>query len=708
MERLTGVVWRITYRSEENGYTVIKLKTNYGANNLLKIIGYFPEIHVGMYLTVFGKWKYDNKFGHQFQILDYEIKLPADVLGIEKYLSGGIIKGLGPKQAKKIVSHFKENTFDVLDSRPERLKEIGIGEKIIDSVTRVWKQQKEIKNILDFLKEMKINTMYALPIYKKFGNQSIEKIKENPYLLMDTIKGIGFETSDCIARQIGIEKNSYIRCRAGVLYSLNKLANSGHCFGTVDQIAETGHQLLGIERENLVMTIGEMRHTGDVITEENYSAVYLPAFYYSEIGIANHIKRIMDKPRNKKIGNVELDTGIRYDSIQKNSIKLASQNKMLIITGGPGTGKTTTIKGILNMFQNNGFKILLTAPTGRAVKRMEEATGMEAKTIHRLLGYSKNGGYIRNENNTFKEDAIIIDEASMIDIVLMNNLLKAIPNHMSVIIVGDVNQLPSIGPGNILQDLIDSHILPVVELKNVYRQSNKSNIIRAAHLVNNGIAPSFKNDKNNDLFFIKEKDADNILKIIGKLVMTRLPSFYKVDPLKDIFVLSPILKTEIGVDNINKELQVLLNKSEIFIEFMGTKFKVNDRVMQTQNNYDKDVYNGDIGIISFIDLKAGEVIVNYDKRKVRYKFAELSELTLAYALTIHKSQGSEFQIVILPIHSLYSRMLQRNLIYTAITRAKKVLVIIGEDTIIQKAVKNNMIEHRNTKLKDRLINRLSV
>lgn len=560
-----------------------------------------------------------------------------------------------------------------------------------------------MREIITFLKRININTLYAVPIHKQYGADSIELLTKDPYRLMDDIKGIGFETADAAALQfLDIDKERYIRCRAGVLYTLNRISNNGHCFSNIDQIIEIGSKLLDIEEDKLAITIGHMKHTKEIISEDNYSAIYLPALYYSEIGTANLIKKILATPRRKKIKNLSFSTKIKYDATQKQSIEIASKEKFMILIGGPGTGKTTTLTGIISMFHSNKFKILLAAPTGRAAKRMSEATGIPAKTIHRLLEYNPNKGFQKNTENPLKGDVLIIDESSMIDIVMMNSILKAVPASMTVIMVGDVDQLPSINAGNVLRDMIESNVIPTVKLEKVYRQAKKSDIIENAHKINQGILPTLKSTHDSDFFFIEESNPKKLQNLIRDLVTRRLPKFYNVNPKEDIFVLAPTQKGDLGVEHLNLMLQDALNSSTHFINYKGRKFKVNDKVMQIQNNYDKDIYNGDIGTISSIDFKNKTISVLFDSRKIKYKLEELDELNLAYAMTIHKSQGSEFPIVVLPLTSSYGIMLQKNLLYTAVTRAKQVLVIVGEKEAISLAISNNQSQKRNTKLKERL------
>lgn len=649
-------------------------------------------------------WVVNSQFGRQFQVQESEETMPADIVGIERYLSSGMIKGLGPKIAKKIVSRFKEDTFNVIEKYPYFLQEVpGVTNKLLTNIKAAWQHQREMREIITFLKSININTLYAVLIHKQYGIDSIEILTKDPYRLMDDIKGIGFETADAAALQfLNIDKESYIRCRAGVLHTLNRISNNGHCFSNIDQIVEMGSKLLDIEKDKLAITIGHMRNTQEIICEDNYSTVYLPALYFSEIGTANKMKKILATPRKKKIQNLSFNTKIKYDATQKQSIEIASKEKFMILTGGPGTGKTTTLTGIISMFQSNKFKILLAAPTGRAAKRMTEATGISAKTIHRLLEYNPDKGFQKNTENTLKGDVLIIDESSMIDIVMMNSILKAVPASMTVIMVGDVDQLPSINAGNVLRDMIESSVIPTVKLEKVYRQAKQSKIIENAHKINQGIFPTLKSTHDSDFFFIEESNPKKLQNLIRDLVTRRLPKFYNVNPKEDIFVLAPTQKGDLGVEYLNLMLQDALNNSTYFINYKGRKFKVNDKVMQIQNNYDKDVYNGDIGTISSIDFKNKTIYVLFDGRKIKYKLEELDELNLAYAMTIHKSQGSEFPIVVLTLTSSYGTMLQKNLLYTAVTRAKKALIIVGEKEAISLAISNNQSQKRNTKLKERL------
>lgn len=699
MNTLKCIVERITFQNEENGYAVIKVKAK-GYDNVISVTGYMASVNVGSVLQIQGEWKFDNKYGRQFNVVKYNEFMPASVYGIEKYLGSGLIKGIGTVYAKKIVDAYKEETLNIIEKRPDKLLEIeGIGKKRVEMIKKSWIEQKEIKNVMIFLQEYGVSTLYAAKIFKCYGNRSIEVVKNNPYKLADDIWGIGFKTADTIAMNLGIDKESFIRCRSGILYTLNQLSSSGHCFATMEQLVKTAVQLLDIEESKIIMSIDDMKHKKDIICENE--RLYLPSLFYSEVGTSKLIKKIINQPRNKKIEKFYFNTNIEYDEIQKESIKCAANSKFMVLTGGPGTGKTTTTIGIIDMFVKNGFEVLLTAPTGRAAKRMNETTGIEAKTIHRLLEFKPPNGYQKNENNTFKADVLIIDESSMIDIVLMYNLLKAVPSYMSVILVGDSDQLPSVGAGNVLIDIINSEIVPVIRLEKIYRQANESYIIKNAHKINKGEYPEIKNN-DTDFFFLEKEDNSQVPELTSELLSKRLPNYYKVNPVKDIQVLCPMQNGDTGTINMNIVLQSVLNKSTFYIMHGGYKYYLNDKVMQIKNNYDKEVYNGDIGVICDIDIEEKTIKIDFENKIVKYELTDLDEIVLAYAVTIHKSQGSEYPIVVIPLTMSHYVMLQRNLIYTGITRAKRILVLVGSKKAIFCAINNNKVEKRNTSLKNRL------
>ena len=779
MEQLRCVVERITYQNEQNGYTVIKCRVK-GYSDLVTVVGAMPDVHVGSVLSVSGSWKIDAKYGRQFSMESFEETLPATVFGIEKYLGSGLIKGIGPKFAKKIVQVFGKETLEVIETDPDSLIKVpGIGKMRVDRIKESWQAQKEIKNIMLFLQSHDVSTSHAAKIYKTYGNESINVVSENPYRLADDIWGIGFRTADIIAEKMGFGREKYVRLRSGILYTLNKLSDEGHCYATRAQLMQTGQELLAVEEDVLTMTLDEMMRAGDVITEvlqedsaqtdqaavlstdsENRpvqtnpaqvnfanadpaqikpapeKAIYLPPFFFSEIGVVKRLSAILRNQNGIHVVTSGLEerisrkTGMEYDEIQMQAIRDAVTSKILVLTGGPGTGKTTTTLGIITAFREAGAKILLAAPTGRAAKRLSEATGMEAKTIHRLLEVKPPDGYQKNEEDPLQGDVLIVDECSMIDILLMYNLLKAVPDTMTLILVGDTDQLPSVGPGNVLRDIIDSGCFPVVRLTRIFRQAQASRIVMNAHRVNAGQMPDISNGKTADFFFmdmelqaqrkgLNDQEpsvvAQEASSTIVELVSTKLPRYYKVPP-EQIQVLTPMQRGVVGSVNLNQELQKAVNPASSAdgygrydkrenaqgLRRGGYLFRAHDKVMQIRNNYDKEVFNGDIGVIEQVDTEEQNLTVRFDDRLAEYDVTELDELVLAYASTIHKSQGSEYPIVVIPVLMNHYIMLQRNLIYTGITRAKKILVLVGTKKALWYAVQNVTVTNRNTMLKERL------
>ena len=723
--KLRGVVERITYQNPENGYTVLKCAVkNY--NDLVTVIGNLLDVNVGSVLLIDGNWKVDSKYGRQFVAESWEETLPATVFGIEKYLGSGLIKGVGPKFAKRIVGLFGTDTMDVIECDISRLKEVeGIGEKRIRQIHESWERQKEIKNVMLFLQDHGVSTSFAAKIYRQYGNDSIAKVKENPFRLADDIWGIGFKTADSIAEKLGIGKEAFVRLRSGIMYTLSSLADEGHVYAYKGQLIKRATELLEAEESSIVMTLDQMLADKDVISEpvseEKGDAIYLPPFYYAEVGVAAKIRKLLQNPAQdrlwtslmearKRTGNralsidvkkIEAKIGMEYDEIQADAIRQAAVSKIMILTGGPGTGKTTTTKGIISAYQSFGLKILLAAPTGRAAKRMTETTGLEAKTIHRLLECKPPEGYQKNEENPLEGDVLIVDECSMIDLVLMNSLLKAIPAGMRVVLVGDIDQLPSVGAGNVLRDLIDSGVIPVIRLTRIFRQAQTSRIIMNAHRINEGQMPDLSNGKETDFFFTTKEDPEEAVREIVSLVQHKLSRYYHT-PSSQIQVLTPMQKGVVGATNLNLALQEALNPQGDGLRRSGFIFRRDDKVMQIRNNYDKEVFNGDIGIIESVDLQNRTLKVNFDQHVVEYESSELDELVHAYATTIHKAQGSEYPIVVMPVLMNHYVMLQRNLIYTGITRAKKILVMVGTRKALACAVRNVTVNRRNTILKERL------
>ena len=711
MEQLKCVVERITYQNEKTGYCVLKCRAK-GYPELIALVGTMAEVHVGSVLSAAGSWKVDPRFGRQFSAEKVEETLPATAYGIEKYLGSGLIKGIGPKFAKKIVGQFGAETLQVIEENPEALLAIpGIGRLRVQSIQTSWAEQKEVKNIMLFLQEHDVSTSHATRIFRTYGEKSIQTVRENPYRLADDIWGIGFKTADGIARKLGFDPEQYSRLRSGLLYTLGKLSEEGHCFATRDMLLHAGAELLEVGEELLSCALDEMILAEDVKTDAlpstGETAVYLPPYYYAELGVAKRLKEIRRAPGSLSVPCIGLSerlhkkTGLSYDEAQMDAILTAVQSKLLILTGGPGTGKTSTTLGMITAFREAGARILLAAPTGRAAKRLSEATGMEAKTIHRLLEIKPPEGYQRNEENPLEGDILIVDECSMIDLLLMHHLLKAVPDAMSLILVGDVDQLPSVGAGNVLRDCIDSGVFPVARLTKIFRQAQSSRIITNAHRINHGQMPDCSNGRGSDFFFIEQEDPEAAAQEIVDLVKTRLPGHYHV-PLESIQVLTPMQRSVVGAASLNQILQDAVNPDGIGMRRGGVVYRCGDKVMQIRNNYEKEVFNGDIGVIASVDAESRELTVAFDARHVQYDVTELDELVLAYATTIHKSQGSEYPVVVMPILMTHYIMLQRNLVYTGVTRAKKVLVIVGTKKALALAVRNSTVEARNTMLAERL------
>ena len=705
MIRLRCVIEHITYQNSENGYSILKAKVK-DHTDLVTLVGTMLEVPVGSVLLCEGDWKIDRKYGQQFMVQSFEEVMPATVYGIEKYLGSGLVKGIGPKFAQLIVRQFGTDTIEVIETDIERLYEVpGIGKKRVEKIRESWEKQKDIKNVMLFLQGYGVSTAYAAKIYRCYGQESIDKVKENPYRLADDIWGIGFKTADGIASKMGYEKNDLRRCKSGLSYTLSRLSDDGHVYAEQEQLLKSAVELLEADQDSIVQAMKEMVASEQLIMDGD--VIYLPPFYYAEIGTANKLKNLMGStsmkavPVQPNIQAISLQTGIEYDDVQVDAIRQAVNSKVMVLTGGPGTGKTTTTQGIIAALKDMGLKILLAAPTGRAAKRMSEATGMEAKTIHRLLEYNPADGYKRNDENPIEGDVLIVDECSMIDILLMNNLVKALSESMRLILVGDIDQLPSVGAGNVLRDIIESGQVPVVRLTRIFRQAQSSRIVMSAHAINEGRFPDISNGMNTDFFFIKNDDADSVAAAIVNLVKNRLPKSYQM-PLSKIQVLTPMQRGVVGSANLNLVLQEALNPSKEGLNRGGYNYRKGDRVMQIRNNYDKEVFNGDLGYVESVNMEDRTLTVNFEDRRVEYDISELDELSLAYATTIHKAQGSEYPIVVMPVLMKHYVMLQRNLIYTGITRAKKICVLIGSTKALAYAIRNLTVSDRNTKLKERM------
>ena len=706
MDKITCTIEHVTYQNPENGYSVLQASVK-GYRENQTLVGTFHEVTVGAVLNVEGNWRVDKRYGRQFAAESWSETLPATVIGIEKYLGSGLVKGIGPKFAKLIVAKFGLKTFDVIENDADKLLEVyGIGKGRVEKIRASWEKQKDVKDIMVFLQGHGVSSTYAAKIYKQYGKESIEKVQGNPYCLADDIWGIGFKTADSIAEKLGYEKNDLRRCRSGILYTLSRLSEDGHVYSEREQLIKSAKELLSAEEEPITQALDEMIAKEDLILDDE--AIFLPPFYYAEVGVANKLRRLIETPMGNifdKATAINEDVGkqaqIEYDEVQLSAIRKAIGSKVMVLTGGPGTGKTTTTLGIIAAFESLGQRILLATPTGRAAKRMSEATGKEPKTVHRLLEFNPAEGYGRNDENPLDGDLLIVDESSMIDVILMNSLLKAVPLTMRLILVGDIDQLPSVGAGNVLRDIIDSGAVPVVRLTRIFRQAQSSRIVTNAHKINQGIFPDISNGKQADFFFIRQEDPELAAQEIVNIVRNRIPKAYGYST-NDIQVLAPMQRSVVGATSLNIALQEAINPVGESLSRGGFRYRRGDRVMQIRNNYDKEVFNGDIGTVESVDVEDRSLTVTFDGRAVEYEDSELDELTLAYATTIHKSQGSEYPVVVIPLLMTHYVMLQRNLIYTGITRAKKICIIVGTTKALAYSIHNMVVLKRNTRLKERL------
>jgi exodeoxyribonuclease V alpha subunit len=715
LDRLSGLVERVTFHNGENGYCVLRLKVK-GERELVTVLGYTPAVTPGEYASASGNWVTNREHGRQFRAVFLKIAPPNTLTGIERYLGSGMVKGIGPIYAGRLVQAFGSGVFEVIERSPQRLFEIdGIGAKRAKKITSGWADQKIIREIMVFLHAHGVSTSRAVRIFKTYGQDAVAVVSENPYRLARDIRGIGFLSADTIAQKIGIDKDSPLRAQAGVSYALSEASSQGHCGLPYAELVKLAVKLLDISAEIIEVAIAQEVSQEVVIpdTVDGAPCVFLAQLYQAERSISSQINRLKTgKPpwlyfdADKAIPWVEQKLAINLAESQKAAIRLALASKLLVITGGPGVGKTTLVNSILTIMRAKQVKALLCAPTGRAAKRLSESTGLEAKTIHRLLEINpQTGQFKRNEDFPLDCNLLIADECSMIDVPLANQLLKAVASGSAMIFVGDVDQLPSVGPGQVLADLINSDAVPVIRLTEVFRQAASSRIVRSAHQINQGIYPSFsQKEDESDFYLVEAQEPEAIAATVVDLVRTRLPKKYGVDPVRDIQVLCPMNRGVTGARGINQALQEALNPpTENSVEKFGYAFSAGDKVMQIENNYDRDVYNGDIGFVTGFDREEEELAVNFDGRIVTYPFGELDELVLCYATTIHKSQGSEYPIVIIPISTQHYMMLKRNLIYTGITRGKDLVVLVGQKKALAMAVKGKQLERRWSKLKERLM-----
>ncbi|HBA86135.1 MAG TPA: ATP-dependent RecD-like DNA helicase [Verrucomicrobia bacterium] len=715
LETLEGLVERVTFHSDESGFCVLKVKAR-GHRELVSVVGTLPSVNAGEWLKASGRWMIDKTHGRQFKAEHIEVMPPDSIEGIEKYLGSGLIKGIGPHYAARLVKSFGKEIFDVIETRSALLLRVeGIGEVRKTRIKASWNEQKSVRAIMTFLMSYGVSTSKAFRIYKMYGEQAIEKVRLDPYCLARDIHGIGFKTADQIAERLGIAKDSDLRARAGVSFVLQELADQGHCAFPQEQLTERTAAMLEIDPPILSRAIqfelSEGRLTQSVV--EGQTLIYLASLDSAEKEVAARLVRLAKGAHPCTITDfdaaenwVEQQLKIQLAPAQKEAFRASLQAKLMVITGGPGVGKTTLVKAIIRVLCAKKLKVVLCAPTGRAAKRLSEVTGLSASTIHRMLAFEPGKGTFRfHQGNTLSGDVFIIDETSMIDIVLACQLLRAIPPRAAVVLVGDVDQLPSVGPGCVLRDIIDSDVVPVNRLNQVFRQAAESAIVTNAHRINEGEMPVFPmpGDKTEtDCYFIEAEEPEAAGQKIIKLVRDSLPSKFRFNPVRDIQVLTPMQKGDLGARNLNQLLQQALNPKGPFVERYGWIFRAGDRVMQMENDYDKDVFNGDIGFVEEIDEMEREMTVRYDERAVVYDFQELDEVSLSYAITIHKSQGSEYPCVIIPVHTQHYIMLQRNLIYTALTRGRRMVVLVGTRKALALAVRHVEASRRVTTLKERL------
>jgi exodeoxyribonuclease V alpha subunit len=712
-EIIEGVLERIVYEGEEDGYIVARLSSE-PLGNEITVVGCFTAIP-GTQVRLQGNWIKNPRYGLQFQVEAAQIQPPATLNGIVQYLSSSHIPGIGPVMAQRLVEHFGRNTLDVMEKDPERLVEVeGIGRVRIESIQRAWKDQRDVREVMVFLQGHGVSPLFAHKIYSVYGNQTIQKLMEDPYRLARDVFGIGFKKADGIAKRMGLSPTSMARCRAGLMFTLQSQAEEGHVYVPKNELMREAQNILEVEQGILEEALQQSTQWKDVVVEEvaGEPRVYLRSLYDAETETSRALKQIYHAPGRTFRGPLSdpewhVDAmGVSLNRDQRRILDKAITKKLLVVTGGPGTGKTTAMRALLERLDTLGAKVELAAPTGRAAKRLSEATGREARTIHRLLEFQpKQRRFLRNRNRPLQADFVLIDEASMVDLLLMYHLTQAISPSAVLTLVGDVDQLPSVGPGNVLKDIIASGMAEVVVLREIFRQSEQSGIVINAHRIQQGESPKWRKnerDELSDFYFISQSDPVQIQKTVITLCADRIPGRFDLDPKRDIQVLTPMHRGILGTEELNQRLQDRLNPSRRALVRGLKQFSEGDKVMQIRNNYDKEVFNGDIGIVSRVDRSEGRLWVQYDERDILYDWRELDEIVLAYAISVHKSQGSEYQAVVLPLVTQHYLMLQRNLLYTGITRAKKLVVLIGTHKALAIAVKNDQIRHRYTGLRRRL------
>ncbi len=715
LEQLDGTIEQIVFYNPENGYSVCRFSLEDG--HLVTLVGQFPPLSPGEVLKVRGQWELNPKFGQQFKVDNFSLVLPSSVKGIEKFLSSGLIKGIGPVLARRIIKRFGLKTMEVLSSNPERMVEVeGVGQAKLREIKKSWAEHSEIRDLIIFLQGHGVSTNLATKIYHQYGERAFQVLKSNPYQLCLDIWGIGFKTADQIALKLGVEPTSFERIKAFILYLLEKDNEQGHVFSLRGSVLENCQKELQVELTRVEQALEALKNQKLLVDQplNSDTALYLPFYYKAEEQVARSIRELASFPCatpnfdvERAIADVEEALKIKFSPLQSRAVQETLQKKILVITGGPGTGKTTIIRAVVDLFDRWGKTVLLGAPTGRAAKRLSEMTQKEAKTIHRILEFKpKQGSFRRNDRRPLNGDALIIDEFSMVDLPLMFHLIKAVPPWMRLVLVGDKDQLPSVGPGNLLRDIIDSGTVEVVRLDQIFRQEKDSLIVLNAHRINQGQSLIYppREDKDSDFYFIHTEDEAKVFQTIVKLCTYSVPHKLNLNPLSpQIQVISPMYRGLAGVDNLNQELQKRLNPSGEALRMGSRELRLHDKVMQVRNNYEKEVFNGDIGSVVHVDKQRFALVVEFDGRRVSYERDQMNDITLAYAVSVHKAQGSEYQAVVMPLLTQHFIMLQRNLFYTALTRAKKLSMIIGSYKALHIAIKNDKPVKRNCLLKEKLI-----
>jgi exodeoxyribonuclease V alpha subunit len=715
-EHLTGAVERVTFHSEDTGFCVLRVKVR-GQRDLVTVVGTAAAITPGEYIEGDGWWVTDRTYGRQFKTLHLRVVPPSTLEGIEKYLGSGMVKGIGPHFARKLVRAFGDQVFDIIEHTPERLTELeGIGPKRKARVVVAWAEQKVIREIMVFLHSHGVGTARAVRIYKTYGEEAIARVRENPYRLALDIHGIGFKTADTLAQRLGIPRDAMIRAQAGVCHVLQTFADDGHCAVAQEELIDAAATLLDIPASTIAQAVDLECAAEHLVAEaiDGKPCLFLMPLYRAEVGVASHLLRLLDGAPPwggidpaRAIPWVEQQTGRTLSASQREAVATALRTKVVVLTGGPGVGKTTIVTSILQALRARRMRVALCAPTGRAAKRLTEATGVEAKTIHRLLAFEPRvGGFTYGQTNPLAADLVVVDEASMVDVVLMHQLLRAIPERAAVLLVGDVDQLPSVGPGAVLADIIASGRIPTVTLTEIFRQAATSQIIVNAHRINRGKLPvvaTEAEDARHDFYVIPAETPEDIQDKLVRVVAERMPQRFGLHPIRDIQVLTPMNRGSLGARALNEVLQQALNPDATpRVSRFGWTYAPGDKVIQTVNNYDKDVFNGDIGQVVQVDLEEGVVAVEFDGRQVTYEFGELDEVALAYTATVHKSQGSEYPAVVIPLATQHYPMLERNLLYTGVTRGKRLVVLIGQPRAVALAVKTSRSMRRLTNLAARL------